>query len=223
MYTEIICGHTYSNNIESGVVANRGEDLRFPISSSLRFLLSHCHLAYIVCIEAPRRISCGAFLFSPLKRQVFTFMSFSINLIRAKVVKRMKGASTLIQRFIELGEGYSDLYELIELAKANKHRLTHFIAFNTTVNENQVISLAIVLTPTNPGNFQPLYICREGIPNPEQKPNKRYELFKDLAESFEKKVITLEVKPSTMFNEKELYYQHLIGILRMNRYIPPMQ
>ncbi|MED4312684.1 methylthioribose kinase, partial [Heyndrickxia coagulans] len=27
------------------------------------------------------------------------------------------------QRFIELGNGYTDLFELIELAKANRHRL----------------------------------------------------------------------------------------------------
>jgi hypothetical protein len=129
----------------------------------------------------------------------------------------------MIQRFIELGEGYSDIYELLELAKANKHRLSHFIAFHTVKNEKMVASLAIVLTPTKLGDFQPLYICREGIPNPAEKPNKRYEMFVELAKSFEKQVITLEVKPSTMFGETHLYYQHLIGILRMNRYIPPMQ
>jgi hypothetical protein len=33
----------------------------------------------------------------------------------------------------------------------------------------------------------------------------------------------MTVKPSTMFAEKELYFQHLIGILRMNRLIPPLQ
>ncbi|GAA3323027.1 hypothetical protein GCM10020331_045250 [Ectobacillus funiculus] len=38
----------------------------------------------------------------------------------------------MIQRFIELGEGYSDLYELLEIAKANRHRLAHMLAFHTT-------------------------------------------------------------------------------------------
>jgi hypothetical protein len=140
-----------------------------------------------------------------------------------KYILNWKGEKDMIQRFIELGEGYSDLYELLELAKASKHRLTHFIAFNTMKDNNKVTSLAIVLTPTNPGNFQPLYISREGIPNPIEKPNKRYQLFADLAKSFEKEIITLEVKPSSLFNETELFYQYLIGILRMNRYIPPMQ
>nr|WP_309099259.1 methylthioribose kinase [Fredinandcohnia onubensis] len=129
----------------------------------------------------------------------------------------------MIQRFIELGEGYSDIYELLELMKNNRDRVSKLFAFNTTVQDRQVSSIAVAFQPTNPGNFQAIYICREGIPNPEITPNKRYSLFADLANDFDLSIITLDVKPSTMFSEKELYYQHLIGILRMNRYIPPMQ
>ena len=72
-------------------------------------------------------------------------------------------------------------------------------------------------------NFQPLYICREGIPNPNVTPNKRYELFEGLATELEKKIIELDVKPSTLYAETGLYYQYLIGILRMNKYLPPMK
>ncbi|MEK5443251.1 MULTISPECIES: DUF7147 family protein [unclassified Fredinandcohnia] len=129
----------------------------------------------------------------------------------------------MIQRFIELGEGYSDIYELLELMKNNRNRISKLFAFNTTVQDRQLSSLAIAFQPTNPGDFQAIYICREGIPNPQIKPNKRYSLFAELASVLDLSIITLDVKPSTMFSEKELYYQHLIGILRMNRYIPPMQ
>ncbi|MFB6466520.1 methylthioribose kinase [Cytobacillus sp. Hz8] len=129
----------------------------------------------------------------------------------------------MIQRFIELGEGYSDLYELLEIAKANQHRLQHFMAFHTNKEDRDVTSLAIVLSPTNPGDFQPLYICREGIPNPHTTPNKRFDLFAKTAKSQQKDIMELTVKPSSQFAEKELYFQHLIGILRMNRYIPPMK
>ncbi|WP_010282725.1 DUF7147 family protein [Bacillus timonensis] len=129
----------------------------------------------------------------------------------------------MIQRFIELGEGYSDIYELLELARGNKNRISRLFAFHTTINNQQVTSLAVALQPTNPGDFQAIYICREGIPNPEIKPNKRYSLFVEEANELELPIITLDVKPSTIFNEKELYYQYLIGILRMNRYIPPMK
>ncbi|WP_453997160.1 DUF7147 family protein [Bacillus nitroreducens] len=129
----------------------------------------------------------------------------------------------MIQRFIELGEGYSDIYELLELARGNRSRVSKLFAFHTTINDRQVTSLAVAFKPTDPGDFQAIYICREGIPNPEVKPNKRYTLFAEVATELDLPIITLDVKPSTMFNEKELYYQHLIGILRMNRYIPPMQ
>jgi hypothetical protein len=128
----------------------------------------------------------------------------------------------LIQRFIELGEGYSDLYELMELAKANQHRLLHMMAFHTEISNRQVTSLAVILQPTDPGKFQALYICREGVPNPKFIPNKRYDLFMDTARVLGKQIIELSVKPSTIFHEKELYYQHLIAILRLNHYIKPL-
>lgn len=129
----------------------------------------------------------------------------------------------LIQRFIELGEGYSDIYELIELAKVNTERLLHMMAIHTTINKREVTSLVVVLKPTTSGNFQPLYVCREGIPNPHTLSNKRYDLFKETADELGKEIIQFSVKPSTQFSEKELYYQYLIGILRLNHYIPPLQ
>ena len=129
----------------------------------------------------------------------------------------------MIQRFIELGEGYSDLYELIQLAKANQQRLSHMMALHTEIEGREVISLAIVLNPTDPGDFQPIYICREGIPNPNNIPNKRYDLFSSLSKELDKDIVELTVKSSNQFAEKELYYQYLIGILRMNRFIPPLQ
>jgi hypothetical protein len=129
----------------------------------------------------------------------------------------------LIQRFIELGIGSSDLYELIEIGKANKERVVRLIALHSYLNGKEVTSLVIVLKPTDPGNFQPLYVCREGIPNPRITPNKRYSLFEQLATELHKNIIELDVKPSSQFSEIELYYQYVIGILRANRYLPPMK
>jgi hypothetical protein len=129
----------------------------------------------------------------------------------------------MIQRFIELGEGYSDIYELIETAKANKHRISKLIALHSKVNDRDVSSLVVIMEPTDPGKFQALYICREGIPNPNVKANRRFELFTELESYLNKKIIQIEVKPSNMFNELELYYQYLIGILRLNHYLPPLQ
>ncbi|MFA1713164.1 methylthioribose kinase [Peribacillus frigoritolerans] len=128
----------------------------------------------------------------------------------------------MIQRFIEIGQGYSDIYELLEVGRNQKHRVARFLAMHTTINDKKVTSLVIVMEPTVPGKFQPLYICREGIPNPHATKNKRYELFENLAEELDRPIIEIDVKPSVLFAEIELYYQHLIGILRMNRYLPPL-
>lgn len=129
----------------------------------------------------------------------------------------------MIQRFIELGEGYSDIYELLELAKANQHRLLHMMAFHTVKREKKVTSLVIVMKPTETGDFQALYICREGISNPHDKPNKRFDLFQQTANDLEKTIIELTVKSSNEFAESALYFQYLIGILRLNHYIAPLK
>lgn len=129
----------------------------------------------------------------------------------------------MIQRFIELGEGYSDLYELLDIAKANKDRLTCMLALHTKINDKDVTSLAVILKPTTTGSFQPLYVCREGIPNPNVTPNKRFDLFAETAKELDQVVHELSVKPSTIFADKELYYQQMIGILRLNHIIPPLQ
>ncbi|MFL0363081.1 methylthioribose kinase [Pseudobacillus sp. 179-B 2D1 NHS] len=128
----------------------------------------------------------------------------------------------MVQRFIELGEGYSDVYELLEIVRNNHHRLTHMIAFHSSEECRQMTSLAVVLSPTDPGDFQPIYICREGIPYPHSTPNKRFDLFKETAESLNRPLIEMDVKPSSAFAETELYFQHLIGILRLNHLLAPL-
>ncbi|WP_110929310.1 DUF7147 family protein [Bacillus massiliglaciei] len=128
----------------------------------------------------------------------------------------------MIQRFIELGEGYSDIYELLEIGRNNRHRVARLMAFHTEANGKKMTSLIVMLNATDTGDFQPLYICREGIPHPGIHSNKRFDLFRTLAEELDKPIIELDVKPSNMFAETGLYYQYLIGILRMNKYLPPM-
>jgi hypothetical protein len=128
----------------------------------------------------------------------------------------------MIQRFIELGEGYSDLYELLEIATSNKHRVKHLVALQTTIKEKQVTSLAVVLHPAQTGKFQPIYLCREGIPVFSDKKSQRLALFESLSKKLESPIITFIIKPSTLFSEKDLYYQYLIGILRLYHILPPL-
>lgn len=126
------------------------------------------------------------------------------------------------QKFIELGEGYSDFYELIELGERMSDRIVHAIAFYAEKNEQSVCSLALVMSPGREAKFLPIYICREGIPNPHEKPNQRFTRFQTMAEQAGKGVAEFTIKPSNVFPEIELYYQHLIGILRTNKFLPPL-
>ncbi|WP_270181763.1 DUF7147 family protein [Alkalihalobacillus sp. CinArs1] len=128
----------------------------------------------------------------------------------------------MIQRFIELGEGYSDIYELVELARTNSHRVHRLLLLHTTKHERKVVSPVVVLKSAGEGNLQPLYICREGIPAKEPSVQ-RLKMFEELSEELSLPIVPLEVKPSDEFNEVEIYYNHIIGILRMNNLIPPMQ
>jgi hypothetical protein len=97
------------------------------------------------------------------------------------------------------------------------------MSLHTKIDGKELTSPVVILKPTEPGKFQALYICREGIPNPHIKPNQRFDLFQQTAHELHKMVHELNVKPSTVFHEKELYYQHLIGILRLNHYLLPLQ
>ncbi|MCA0174429.1 methylthioribose kinase [Bacillus sp. RAR_GA_16] len=128
----------------------------------------------------------------------------------------------MIQRFIELGEGYSDIYELVEIARTNSHRLHRLLVLKTVKNNREVVSPVVVLKPAGEGNLQPLYICREGIPVKEPSVQ-RLQLFEDLSKEVESPIIPIEVKPSSEFNEGDLYFNYIIGILRLNHLIPPLQ
>ncbi|MBP0724792.1 methylthioribose kinase [Bacillus sp. RG28] len=129
----------------------------------------------------------------------------------------------MIQRMIELGEGYSDLYELIELATAQKSRVAHLLKFTTSKDKDTYCSFAVIFKPTSIGDFQPIYYCREGIKLTGDSISKREQLINDLASSLEKEIITLNLRHSTSFFEKELFHQYVIGILRLNHLISPLK
>ncbi|KHF40801.1 DUF7147 family protein [Halalkalibacter okhensis] len=128
----------------------------------------------------------------------------------------------MIQRFITLGEGYNDLYELLELGRSNQSRVHMLLRLDTAYDNQEKSSLVLVLTPASPGKMMPLYICLEGIHNPDIRATERYLLFEQLSKELNMPIYKLKVKSSREFEEKDLYFQYLIGVLRMNRYIPPL-
>lgn len=129
----------------------------------------------------------------------------------------------MIQRMIEIGEGFSDLYELFEIANSQKNRVKFLLKLTSEHNKTKYCSFAVILSPTSIGEFQPIYYCREGISLKENQVTKREELFENLAATLNKEVITLHIRHSSSFHEKELYHQYTIGILRLNHLIPPLK
>ncbi|MEC1179469.1 methylthioribose kinase [Metasolibacillus meyeri] len=128
----------------------------------------------------------------------------------------------MIQQFIELGQGYGDVFELCELMDTNKARIHRAFLFTSQKEGKTYASLAIALQPAQESKFMPIYICREGIPYSEEKPSQRLEIFKQASEQVNQQIHYLEVKHSSNFTETTLFYQYLIGILRLNHYIPAM-
>lgn len=126
----------------------------------------------------------------------------------------------MIQRFIELGEGYGDIYELRELISTNSHRFMQgFVFVSKDPNGKSVLSVAAAFKPTDEGNFMPIYLCREGIP----ENSKRLEIFEKAIQELGHQPNKMEVKHSSVYVEKQFYFSHLIAILRLNHFIPPMQ
>jgi hypothetical protein len=126
----------------------------------------------------------------------------------------------MIQRFIELGEGYGDIYELRELIASNQQRFMHgFVFIATNPQGQEVLSVAAAFKPASEGNFMPIYLCREGIP----VDSKRLGIFEEAVTELGRAPIKMEVKHSSVYADRKFYHNHLISVLRLNHYIPPMQ
>ncbi|WP_353056353.1 DUF7147 family protein [Sporosarcina luteola] len=129
----------------------------------------------------------------------------------------------LQQYFIELGEGYGDVYELMELMETNQHRLLRTFIFSSKTNSGQAISLAAAFRPARNSNFMPVYICREGISQKGESKSKRRLLFEETSLEQGQEPIFIGLKHSSEFAETKLFYQYITGILRLNHLVPPLQ
>lgn len=129
----------------------------------------------------------------------------------------------LHQRFIELGEGYGDVYELCELIRTNRDRLHGTFILSSSTPAGHAISLAATFNPVSTNHFMPIYICREGIIQQGDVKSKRRILFEEAAASANSTPATIELKHSSEFEEHELFYHYVIGILRLNHLLPPLR
>lgn len=129
----------------------------------------------------------------------------------------------MIQQFVELGQGYGDIYELCELIRTNEKRFHNAFLFISYKGDKTYASPAVAFHPVGDSKFMPIYICREGIPYNPEKSSKRLDLFEETLRQIGKEAIPMDIKHSSYYSETILFYQHLIGILRMNRLIPPLR
>lgn len=123
------------------------------------------------------------------------------------------------QRFIELGEGMGDVFELCELIRSNTSRLHR--AFIFTTGDGGVLSLAAAFTPSGESRFMPIYICREGIPA-DGKESARVTRFRESVTAAGAVPVTVEVRLSKDFSDRDQYFRHILGILRLNHLVPPL-
>jgi hypothetical protein len=126
----------------------------------------------------------------------------------------------ITQRFIELGEGLGDVFELCELIRTNSGRLHR--AFIFTTGESGILSPAVAFDPAGEGSFMPIYICREGIRSG-SKESARVTRFREAAAEAGTIPVTVEVRPSKDFSDRDQYFRHITGILRLNHLIPPLR
>ncbi|GLC87574.1 DUF7147 family protein [Lysinibacillus piscis] len=126
------------------------------------------------------------------------------------------------QQFIELGEGYGDVYELLEIIKTNQQRFHQAFILTSTKEDKKVASLAVALKPVGESKFMPIYICREGLPFREDSPSQRQQMFENSIAQLGRKAVVVEIKHSSIFSEHKLFYQYVIGIMRLHHYIPAL-
>ncbi|PHK50609.1 DUF7147 family protein [Staphylococcus edaphicus] len=127
------------------------------------------------------------------------------------------------QSFIKLGEGLTDLFEFNTLIEFNYQRIAHIVYFHSSKYENQRSSVAIIMEPTRERHFQAMYIMINAIKYPYPDSNKKFELINDQAAKYHVDVKAIDVQPPDFFPDNELYFNYLTSVLRLQRWIPPLQ
>ena len=127
------------------------------------------------------------------------------------------------QSFIVLGEGLTDLFEFTTLIDYNHPRIDKIIYFHSPQTEKQLSSVAIVMQPTEGNYFQAMYMMMNAVKYPYPDSNKKFEMINNKAEAYDIPVLGIDVQPPEAFHDNDLYFNYLISVLRLQRWIPPLQ
>ncbi|MGO2205776.1 MAG: DUF7147 family protein [Staphylococcus xylosus] len=127
------------------------------------------------------------------------------------------------QSFIKLGEGLTDLFEFNTLIEYNFERIDYLVYFHSPKSEKQRSSVALIMKPTSGQQFQAMYIMLNALNYPYPTSNKKFEMINNQAAKYNIDVKAVEVQPLEVFHETELYFNYLTSVLRLQRWIPPLQ
>lgn len=124
-----------------------------------------------------------------------------------------------MQKYIELGTGYAEIFELEQLICYNKPRIDKAIMLK---HGDDQATFLLVMNPVK-DHFQAIYSIFKGIPVRPDGPQKKYELIRHWLDEASIQLIEIDTKHPDEFFDKELYYQYVTGILRLNYLLPNMK
>ena len=122
-----------------------------------------------------------------------------------------------MQKFIVLGHGYSEIFELKALLEYNHTRVDKAIFFH---HEDAPSTFSLVMKPVEK-DFQAIYTILRGLRNGPD--GKMYEMIHNLCKEYGVEVIEMTSRDPEDFHEKELFFQYMIGVLRLNHLIPQLK
>lgn len=122
-----------------------------------------------------------------------------------------------MQKFITMGQGYQEIFELEALIEYNHERIKHAIFL---YNDKSPATFLLVMKPVKQ-NVQAIYTIFNGILYNEGQ-GKKYQLIKSWCEDKNLSIVEFSTKSPVDFYEQEQFYQYLTGILRLNHLVIPM-
>lgn len=122
-----------------------------------------------------------------------------------------------MQKFITLGEGYGDVFELEAIISHNHTRIDKAIFLHTDESQSTFL---LVMQPVR-GNFQAIYSIYMGIPYKDGQ-GKKYTLIHEWCKEKDIPLVEFSTRDPEDFYAREQFYQYITGVLRLNHLIPPM-
>lgn len=123
-----------------------------------------------------------------------------------------------MQKFITLGEGHGDIFEIETLIEYNHPRIDRALFLHT---EDAPSTFLLIMKPVR-GNFQALYTIYQGIPFNNEGTGMKYQMLKKWCDEKNIKVIEFSTRNPNDFHEKEQFFQYITGVLRLNHLLPPL-